>query len=487
MKHTYEEWTIAAYHQALNRKEMRCEDMVRYYIERIEMYDKGEKPLNSIICMNPDALREAKRLDALLAKGHAAKGLFGVPVLIKDNIETADMPTTAGSKSLEGFFSGRDSFIVKKLRDANAIIFAKTNLHEFAIWGETISSVLGQSYNPYDYTRTPGGSSGGTGAALAANFGMVGLGTDTINSIRSPASACCLCGIRPSIGLVSRSGIVPYSLTQDTAGPLARTVSDAVKVLDVIAGYDPEDESTKEVGKDRQIVYENYLSPDGLLGKRLGVLRSFMGKSEEHDEVNRVMENCFKILHSAGAALVDIEEEFDCADLVEHVSLHLHDLKADLERYLGSFGDRIPVHTIAEIMESGKYSPDIHENLQNALALAKKPEDYKKRMQLREELREKITEIMDYYGLDAIIYPHQQQLVCKAGQSQKQRNGVIASVTGFPAVVVPAGFSKADADAVSGVPIGLEILGRAFDEGILIEIAYGFECVSKIRREPVLE
>lgn len=482
-----EESTIAGYHKALNNKEISCEETVRYYLDRIEKYDKGKFPLNAIISVNKNALNEAKKLDEKISMGFIAEGLFGVPVLVKDNIETFDMPTTAGSKSLEGWQTHRDSFIVKKLRDSGAIILAKTNLHEFAIWGETVSSVLGQTYNPYDYTRTPGGSSGGTGAGLAADFAMAGLGTDTINSIRSPASACCLCGIRPTLGLVSRSGIVPYSLTQDTAGPLARTVEDAVRVLDVIAGYDQEDALTQAVEDKKAFKYCDFLQPDGLKGKKLGILRSFMGREIENQEVNRIMEDSFSIMRNNGALLVDIEEGFDSSFLVKEVSLHIHDLKADLEGYLESFGDKAPVRSIKEILKSKKHSPDILEQLKYADTLDINAGYYKNRILMKTKLREEINEIMDAYGLDAIIYPHQQQLVCKAGGSQKQRNGVIGSITGFPAIVVPAGFSEAGSDAPIGVPIGLEILGRAFDEGILIEIAYGFESVSKKRKPPILK
>ena len=239
------EMTIGQIHQAMLSGQLSCRELTAGYLARIEAYDQTGPALNSIIQVNPRALEEADRLDALFQqKGGLSGPLHGIPVLLKDNVNTADMPTTAGSKSLEGFLPEHDAFITKKLREAGALVIAKTNLHEFAIWGETISSILGQTVNPYDLSRTPGGSSGGTGAAVACNFGVIGIGTDTINSIRSPASACALAGIRPTVGLVSRAGIVPYSLTQDTAGPICRTVEDCVRTLEVIAGYDPEDEET---------------------------------------------------------------------------------------------------------------------------------------------------------------------------------------------------------------------------------------------------
>ena len=214
------------------------------YLARIDAYDKKGPALNAVILVNPKALEIADSLDAKFKASGPVGPLHGIPVLLKDNVNTADMPTTGASLSLQGYVPPDDATIVKKLKEAGAIIIAKTNLHEFAVWGETVSSIGGQTRNPYDLTRTPGGSSGGTGAGLAANFGLLGIGTDTINSIRSPASANSLAGIRPTIGLVSRSGIIPYSFVQDAAGPVALTMTDAVKMLNVLMGYDPGDPAT---------------------------------------------------------------------------------------------------------------------------------------------------------------------------------------------------------------------------------------------------
>lgn len=245
MKNLLTRLSVKKFHQLLLSGELSCRELVEYYLRRIEAYDHAGPCLNALILLNPRALEEADAIDAAVRKtGRLTGKLCGVPVTLKDNVNTSDLETTAGSESLRGFTPDDDAFITKKLRAAGAIILAKANLHEFAIWGETISSILGQTLNTYDLTRTPDGSSGGTGAAIAADMGMVGIGTDTINSVRSPSSACSLVGIMPTIGMVSRSGIVPYSLTQDTAGPLCRTVADAAAVLEVISGYDKEDEET---------------------------------------------------------------------------------------------------------------------------------------------------------------------------------------------------------------------------------------------------
>lgn len=478
------ETTVAQVQQAYSDNNLTCVQLVEQYLQRIEQLDKTPPVLNAVIAVNPNVLEDARRLDEQAAAGSPKGPLFGVPVLLKDNCETKDMPTTAGSLSLQGWQTGRDAFLVEKLRQAGALILAKTNLHEFAVWGETVSSVLGQSYNPYDYTRTPGGSSGGTGAALAANMGLVGIGTDTINSIRSPASACSLCGIRPTIGLVSRSGVVPYSLTQDTAGPLARTVEDAVRVLDVIAGCDPSDPVTAAADEHRPRSYLDYLKKDGLKGKRLGILSSFFSREEADRPVNQVMARALRLAAEAGAEFVLVEDVVDSAALVRDVSVHLHDLKTHLGAYLESFKEKVPVHSLDEILASGKYTPDIEENLRQANALGVTAPDYEKRLELRAQLQKWLVNLLDEKQVDALVYPHQQQLVCKAGASQAKRNGVLGSVTGFPAMVVPAGFSPASQQAPIGVPVGMELIGRPFDEGRLIEIAYGFEQAAHQRLAP---
>ncbi|MGB3367050.1 MAG: amidase family protein, partial [Acidaminobacteraceae bacterium] len=224
MKFDIRELTIKKIHKMMLQGEITCEELTKAYIDRIDRLDKTENNINSVILVNPNAIEEAKKIDMRIKISGITGALDGIPVLLKDNVDTKGMQTTAGSLSLEGYVPGEDSFITKKILDAGALILAKVNLHEFAIWGETISSILGQTHNPYDLTRTPGGSSGGTGAAVASNFGMIGIGTDTINSVRSPSSSNNLAGIRPTIGLVSRTGIIPYSYTQDTAGPICRTV-----------------------------------------------------------------------------------------------------------------------------------------------------------------------------------------------------------------------------------------------------------------------
>ena len=477
------EWTIKNVHEAMAKGELTCLELVRYYLERINKYD-GK--LHSIILVNPNAEKEAAELDARYQTEGFTGPLHGIPVILKDNAETKDMPTTAGSIALKGFEPHRDAFIVKKLKAAGALILAKANLHEFAIWGETVSSILGPTYNPYDLTRTPGGSSGGTGAAIAADFGIIGIGTDTINSVRSPSSANNLVGIRPTIGMVSRSGIVPYSLTQDTAGPLCRTVEDAARTLSVIAGYDKDDDVTAW-SYNKITLFEEGLDEGSLQGKRIGVLRSFFGKEKVNEPVNKIMEHALGVLQNSGAELVEITENIDSAWLTNEVSVHLDDFNDHLTAYLQSFpADKIPVHSLREIYESGKYHPVDKGNMEDALKLSTHSAHYNEKLLRQQKVKNKIMKLIVDNRLDCIVYPHQQQLVCKIGDSQKQRNGVLCSVTGFPSVVVPAGFTAPDGDAPLGVPAGMEIIGEPWSEKRLLMIARAYEKAANMRKTPEL-
>ena len=497
-KFEFPETTIKSFHNALAEKKIRCRELVEFYLERIDKFDKKGPRLNSLITINPKAREEADKLDTEFSKsGRLIGPLHGVPVLLKDNINTFDMPTSAGCICFSGFVPRDDAFIVSKLRKAGAIILAKANLHEFAMWGETISSALGQSLNPYDLTRTPGGSSGGTGAAIAANFGLIGIGTDTVNSIRSPASANCLVGIRPTMGLVSRSGIVPYAASQDTAGPMCRTIEDAARTLDAIAGYNSTDDETAWSVGMMPASYASFLTADGmrdngmkgngLKSRRIGILESFFGKEEKHSEVNRIIADVIKVFAQNGAETVSLNEPIDSLWLSSEVSVHLDEFREQLNYYLAALPAEAPAHSLEEIMATGKYHPGIKANLEKALSLSTSKPAYHEKLRIRAELRKRFIKLMAGHRLDTIAFPHQQQLVCKIGESQQGRNGVLASVIGFPSITVPAGFSAPDPNAPLGIPVGLELIGRPWSEPLLIEIAYGFEQATRVRKAPVLE
>jgi amidase len=478
-----EEATIDDVQAAYRSGATTAELVVRAYQERIRAYDRAGPKLNVVIFLNPKAVDEAKALDETLRRtGKFSGPLHGIPVLLKDNIDTKDMPTTGGSQSLAGYTPATDAAITRKLRESGAIILAKVNLHEFAVWGETVSSILGQTLNPYDLTRTPGGSSGGTGAGLAANFALVGIGTDTINSIRSPASANCLVGIRPTLGLVSRAGIIPYSFTQDTAGPLARTVTDAARVLNVLVGYDPADAATAwsvgYVEKD----YTKFLRAEGLKGKRIGVLRSFFGTAPINEEVNRVANKAVEDLTSLGATVIELSTpDLDSGKVSSDISVHLYELKPALNAYL--VAGNTPVKSLEEIISSGKFHPSIGDSIRKAQSL-ELDDGYRMRLQKRAELQQRVMKIMADQRLDAIVFPHQKRLAVPIGETQVERNGALGSVTGFPSIVVPGGFSSPTPTAALGTPVGIEFLGRPWSEKVLIEIAYGYEQGTKHRRPP---
>ncbi|MDD5168602.1 MAG: amidase family protein [Syntrophales bacterium] len=484
-KFKLEEATISDVHKAFKSGQLTAKQLVEMYLKRIDAYDKNGPKLNAVIYINPKAVEEAAALDAKFKKSGFVGPLHGIPVLLKDNVNTKDMPTTAGSKSLEGYIPPADATIAKKLRDAGAIIIAKVNLHEFAVWGESISSILGQTLNPYDLTRTPGGSSGGTGAGLAANYGLLGIGTDTVNSIRSPSSANSIVGIRPTLGLVSRAGIVPYSFTQDAAGPMARTVTDAAKMLNVLTGYDPGDPATAWNIGNTEKDYARYLKAKGLKGKRIGVLRSFFGKQPIHQEVNEVTDKAIKDMARSGAVIVELDTpDIDSGKIAGEISVHLYDLKRDLNSYLSDPKANTPVKSLSEIIASGKYSPSIEKNIKEAEGLSTTSPEYYERLYKRSLLQERVMKLMADNRLDAIVFPHQKRPVVPVGEIQVERNGSLGSVTGFPSIVVPGGFTKPSPTAKIGVPVGIEFLSRPWKEGLLIEIGYSYEQGTKNRRPP---
>jgi Asp-tRNA(Asn)/Glu-tRNA(Gln) amidotransferase A subunit family amidase len=409
--------------------------------------------------------------------------------VLKDNFDTSDMPTTAGALTMKGAQPDKDAFAVSRLRQAGAIILGKANLQEFASGGISVSSLGGQVRNPYDLTRTPGGSSGGTGAAVAANFAMAGTGSDTGGSIRSPSSANSLVGIRPTRGLISRDGIVPVSFTQDTIGPMTRNVSDTARILDVMAGYDPKDPVTSLSVGNIPSTYTTFLH-NGLKGARLGVLTNLFGTGPEYDEVNRVMAEAISILEEQGAVIVRLDDPaLETKTLTANFRLNEPEFKAALDGYLRQQGPHVPVHSLGEIIASGQYHKPTLEKffaIAESYADGLNSADYKERRIKMEDVRIEVANLMAKNRLDALVYPHQKCLVLPIGATfQKDRNGIIAALAGFPAIEVPAGFSKPTSDAPIGVPVGMELLGRAWAEPELISLAYGFEDASHMRKPPL--
>jgi len=483
------EASISDIHAAMEAGTLTCHSLVQQYLDRIQAYDKQGPAINAMIYLNPRALEQADAMDQEFKRARRLKPLGCVPIVLKDNYDTADMPTTAGSILLKGAQPERDAFTVARLREAGALILGKANLQEFALGGISVSSLGGQTKNPYDLVRTPGGSSGGTGAAVAANFAAAGTGSDTGGSIRSPSSANNLVGIRPTQGLISRDGIVPVSFTQDTAGPMTRTVADCARMLDAMVGYDPNDPVTAlgvgHVPKTYTAFIQN--SPNILKGVRLGVFKTLFGHGPNYEEVNEVMAGAIETLKREGAIVVDVEDPaLDTDKLLADDNVEDFETKWALNRYLKGQGSRVAVHSLAEIIASGQYhKPTLEKRITRAESLGIDMPEYKDRRAKLDELKIELANLMAMNHVDALIFPYQKCLVVPIGETfQPDRNGIQAALTGFPEITVPAGFSKPTATAPMGVPVGMEFLGRPWSEPELLKLAYGFEQTTHARRPP---
>ena len=493
------EATIDSIHHALYTGLSTCREVVSAFIARIEAHNDRT---NAIITLNPNALNVADALDEQLSAGNASEPLFCVPVLLKDNYDTAEMPTTGAVLALAKSQPVEDAPSVLALKNAGAVILGKTNLHELALEGISVSSLGGQTINPYDATRTPGGSSGGTGAAVASSFCVFGTGTDTVNSLRSPASANSLCSIRPTRGLVTRSGIIPISYTHDTIGPIARTVKDVATALTVMAstGYDAADNATALVpSPNRNIDYAASLSAAKLQGLRIGVLSGFFNRSDslEVTPVNNAMDALMSTLEGEDVTLVPINETIYNATAIQAaLDVQRYEYRELMDEYLQrpSLSGRHP-NTLNELYSrkavngsGGEFVvlPSQYEYVNTALVSSTSNETYIQRQNGIRNLTLALQQTFAANRLDAIIYPEQKNLVVKIGSpSQSGRNGILAALTGVPVVTVPAGFSEPSKDAPIGVPIGVEILGRPWEEQKLLGIGYAVEQLIKIRRAPI--
>lgn len=483
-----EEATVDSIQAAYRSGSLTATELVQRYLARIDAYDRKGPALRAFITVNPNALAEAERLDAeYKAKGGRVGPLHGIPVVLKDNFNTKDLPTTGGNVAMKNSQPGSDAFTVDRMRRAGAIILGKTNLQEFARGGVSTSSLGGQVLNPYDLTRTPGGSSGGTGAALAANMAVLGTGSDTGQSIRSPASANSLVGVRPTRGLVSRGGVMPNSFTQDEIGPIARTVKDAAYLLDVMVGYDPQDPVTAlGVGK-APASYAKALDAKALWGARIGVMANLFGKEARHVDVNRVMEQVVRTMEAQGATIVRFEVP-GYEQIAGNVGTDRFEARAAFDKYFAELGAQAPVTSFRQLVDSRSASPDIQKTMEAEIGIEDGLSNatYRERTLNREKLRILVAAQMAEHKLDAILYPLQRVLVARAGQpDQPERNGVLSHGTGFPAVTFPGGFSPATATAPIGVPVGAELLGLDYSEPKLLSLAYAFEQAARVRKPPV--
>lgn len=484
-----EEATVTNLQAAMASGQTTAKKIAQGYLARIAKLDKS---LNSIIELNPDALAIAERCDAERKSGKVRGPLHGIPIVIKDNIDTADkMKTTAGSLALaDAPVPSKDAFIVKQLRDAGAVLLGKTNLSEWANFrdNDSISGWSGrggQTRNPYILDRNPCGSSSGTGAAIAANLAAIGIGTETDGSIVCPASICGIVGLKPTVGLVSRSGIIPIAASQDTAGPMTRTVADAAALLSVLTPNDPSDSAMTD-GKRERIDYTSYLNSDGLRGARIGVARDYWGR---RPEVDAVTDAALETMKKAGAELIDVKfpnlRKFGDAELL----VLKYEFKDGLEKYLRERGSRhktlddlIKFNKENEAREMPYFGQDIFETSAKKGPLTDK--EYREALETcRKYAREEgIDEAMDKNKLDAIVAPSNAptwmiDLVNGDCGSGYVGSSSMAAVAGYPNITVPAGFARE-------LPIGISFFGRAWSEATLIKIAYSFEQASKARRPP---
>jgi len=482
-----EETTIAQIHAAFRDGSLTCRALVDRYLARIETYDKAGPSLNAIVLVNPDATRVADDLDRRFRQSGLVGPMHCVPVIVKDNYETADMPTTAGSLSLKGMMTGKDAFVVKRLRDAGAVMIAKSNMAEFAFSPvETVNSILpGYTRNPYDTRRVTAGSSGGSAAAAAANFGAIALASDTGDSIRGPASHQALVGLRSTMGLVSRGGVVPLSMAADIAGAVTRTVADTAAVLQVIAGADPADPVTETSRGHVDANYAAALRADGLKGARLGVLHQAYDTPTLDKEVDDVFRASLGELRNIGAEVIDpvAVEGLDAMRRAQGGGCN--QFKYDLNRYLAALGDKAPLHSLEEIVKSRRFHPSIQQRLESSQAADDVPGESagcKSREEFRDKLRAAVLKLMEEKQLDALIYPtwsNPPRFIGDLNSPGGDNNQLFAPSTGFPAITVPMGYTRGDT-----LPAGLQFFGRPWSEAMLLRLAYAYEQATHHRRPP---
>jgi amidase len=486
-----EEITISQLQQGYKEGKYTIKQVVTDYLNRIEAIDKNGPGLNSVITVNPDALKIAEELDKEIASGKIRGSLHGIPVILKDNIDTHDrMPTTAGATVLRNSYPEKDSWVTGKLREAGAVILAKANLSEWANFRADVSSsgwsgIGGQTKNPYVLDRNPCGSSSGSGAAVSANLCMIAIGTETNGSIVCPSNNNGIVGLKPTVGLISRSGIIPISFTQDTPGPMGRTVEDVAKCLGVLTGVDSTDSKTFGSAGNFLTDYTKFLNKDGIKGKRIGLLKDEMGFLPKVDTIIRQVVASLKEL---GAEVVEIEAPKDAGYNQASYQVLLYEFKDGLNKYFISLGQNVPVKNLKELIEFNKKdSVELRHFDQNIFELAEKKGDlesaeYKTAMakMLKATREDGIDKMLKDNKLDALMAPTgspawKTDLIL--GDHFMGGSSSLAAIAGYPSITVPAGF-------IEELPVCVSFFGKAWSEPALIEIAYSYEQSSKNRRAP---
>ncbi len=457
--------------------------LIDYYLARIDAFDQRGPALNAVATLNPEARKIAQALDLERQLRGPRGPLHGIAVIVQDNYETLGMPTTAGSALLAGFAPERDAYQVQRLRSAGAIIIGKANMHEFGYGITSVGSGFGAVRNPYDPTRNPGGSSGGTAASVAANFATVGMGSDTCGSIRIPAAHNNLVGLRGTQGLSSRRGIVPLSHTQDIGGPLARTVMDLAHMLDATVGFDLQDPQTAESYGRIPPSYAAGLHAGALRGANVGLLEDLLLVEPEDAEVATVIGASVKAMQALGANIRRVRiPELDALlnTRVDGFFVLVHDFKTDINAYLAANPDA-PVGSLSDILASAAYHEAIDESLRLSEAMdAESEADYLAELNHRQHLRQRILAVMAQYELDVLAYPSIRRKAQPLGLDQPGSNCRLSANSGLPALTLPAGFTE------DGLPVGIELLGRPWSELRLLSLGYSFEQATKHRRAPLL-
>ena len=465
-----------------------CRLVVQAYLDRINTYDQAT--VNAITVVNPNALMRADEIDEAVQEGQELGPLFCAPLLVKDNFDTHDLPTTGGSIALMGNLPPDDAFMVKRIREADGIVLAKTNMAEWAFSArQTVSSSYDTTANAYALDRVPAGSSGGTASGVAASFGVAGLGTDTGNSIRGPSSHLALVGIRSTIGLTSRDGVIPLSFDRDIAGPMARTVEDAARIFNVVAGYDPADPYTEAGRGRRETDYTIALDENGLRGARIAVMRDLVDTEDADSAVVRVFEQAVADLARLGAQIVD-PLEFDLEEQRRRPNMSCRRFRYDMYVYLGSLGEGAPIRDVLKVLETGQYSGYSENSLRRyegmPLDIHPADDDPPCHDYLENEGRQAylsaLVSAMDAAQLDAIIYPTWRNPPAHIDRGNEEYRGdnsqVVAPATGMPAITVPMGFTYGN------LPAGLQILARPYDELLLFRLAYAYEQGTHHRMPP---
>jgi len=485
-----EEITITELQEGYDNGDFTIAEVTEAYLERIEQIDQSGPELNSMLYINPEIMETARELDEELQAGNKRGPPHGVPVVLKDNIDTYDMPTTAGARALEGSIPPDDAFITAKLREAGAVILGKANLSEWANFHSSFSSsgwsaLGGQTKNPYDTTRNPCGSSSGPGAAPSANLAVFSIGTETNGSITCPSSANGLVGIKPTVGLLSRSGIIPISFTQDTPGPMARTVSDAAIALGAMTGVDDEDSKTAASEGNFHTDYTQFLNENSLEGKRIGFWTGPLGN---HHRVDTLMHETVRFLEEQGATIVEIESISEENVGGDSFQVLLYEFKDGLNKYFESLGENAPIENLEELVEvTLADSVEMQYFDHNLLITASEKgsldsEEYTEALErmLRHTREEGIDRVMDEHNLNAIVGPTggpAWKTDLTNGDNFSVSSSSPAARAGYPNITVPMGY-------IDGLPVGISFFGRAWSEPVLLEIAYSFEQATKVRKAP---